>query len=244
MEVTMNKSLVRTILFATITGAILVLPGSSIAFPSLNEITATDVAKAATIGLGAYATYKLAFFCYNQFNEYIENKIITEAADNIVLAVTSNYTLQKLPEEQREKAFRAKARLIGMRKRILNDLKQKLSDPANSFSSEHRKLLQEKITVADILFAAVDLVRIENPYEDEYETPTTMDAFIESKIINSIILTCKPKEECSTDELTQKQKIEARRAKIVQKAQAQITSIWAKKLISLAIVALILTQSI
>lgn len=240
----MNKSLVRSILFATIGGAILTLPNSSIAFSSCDDITVTNAAKVAAIGLGAYATYKIAFFCYNQFNEYIENKIITEAADNFILAVTSNYTLQKLPVEQREKAFRRKARLIGMRKRIINDLKQKLSDSANNFSSEHRKLLQEKIALADTLFAGIDLARTENPYEDEYGTASTIDAFIESKIINSIILTCKPKEECSIDELTQKQKIEARRTKIVQKASSKISSIWGKKLISLAIVTLIFTQSI
>lgn len=244
METTMNKSLVRSILFAAIGGAILTLPNSGIALPSCDDITVTNAAKVAAVGLCGYAAYKLAFFCYNQFNERIENKIITEAADNIVLALTSNSTLQKLPTQQRENAFRAKARLIGMRKRITTDLMQKLADSANNFSAEHRKSLLGKVIFADSLFAAIDAVRGENPYEDEYETATTMDTFIESKIINSIILTCKPNEECSADELAQKQKIEARRVKIVQKASSKITSYWGKKLLSLAIIALIVGHNI
>lgn len=244
METTMNKSLVRSILFATIGGTILTLPNSSIAFPSCDDINATNVAKAAAFGLCGYVAYKLTYFCYNQFNDHIENKIIIEAANNIVLALTSNHTIQKLPTQQREEAFRAKSRLIGMRKRIITNLKNMLADSANNLSSEHHKALQDKISLADTLFAGIDLVRGENPYEDEYETATTMDAFIESKIINSIILTCKPNEECSLDELSQKQKLEARRDKIVQKARSHITSYWGKKLLSLAIIALIMAHNI
>lgn len=238
----MNISILRKIILGSLVIAILGAPSFSCAF-SWNDVTAKDVAKGAALGLGAYAAYKITLFVYEQFNKQLENKIIDESADHIVLALTSNTTIKKLPAAQREAALRTKARLICMRKRIIDNIKQKLSNPACHYSLEHQTILQERINLADLLFGGLDLVRGENEYEKEYETPTTIDAFVESKIIDSIILTCKPAEECNIDELNQKQKIESRREKIIQKASSKISSIWGKKLLGVALVALILTKA-
>lgn len=208
--------------------------------PSIQEATtyATEHPIIATTSglalatVGAFAGYKLFNLCHDQFKQHIENKIVEQAADNIVLALTTNKTLEMLPAKKREEAFRNKAHLINMRKRVLATLNTKLkNDP---FSPVHHKNLDDKLELANTVFTIVDLFRTENPYEKEYVNPTMYDTFIEDKIVDSIILSCKPTEECTPDELKLKTEIEARREKIIENVSNKVGVLWRGRILALA----------
>jgi hypothetical protein len=208
--------------------------------PSIQEATTYATQHpiiATTSGLalatvGAFAGYKLLNLCHDQFKQHIENKIVEQAANNIVLALTANKTLQLLPESERVQAFKDKAHLINMRKRVLVTLNTTLkNDP---FSPVHHKNLDDKLELANTVFTIVDLFRTENPYEKEYANPTMYDTFIENKIVDSIILSCKPTEECTPDELKLKSEIEARREKIIENVSNKVGVLWRGRILALA----------
>lgn len=208
--------------------------------PSIQEATtyATEHPIIATTSglalatVGAFAGYKLLNLCHDQFKQHIENKIVEQAANNIVLALTTNRTLQLLPAKEREEAFRNKAHLINRRKNVLALLNATLK--LGTLSPTHHKNLDDKLELANTVFTIVDLFRGENPYEKEYEGANLYDTFIENKIVDSIILSCKPTEECTPDELKLKTEIEARREKIIENVSNKVGVLWRGRILALA----------
>ncbi len=197
----------------------------------LNQLSSRNgVIAAVGIGAGLFLGYKAIRWAYQKSQHYVENKIIDETVDALVLALTTNATLQRLPQEERERAFRKKAKLINMRKRMLNRLINHVADTTNGLSEAHRTLLQEDIELVKAIFTVVDLVRTQNPYEKEYAEASILDTAIENTVMNSIILMSKPENECTPKELSQKQQKAVRRDKIIAKLKGRIRSIWLQKI--------------
>ncbi|MDT8413652.1 MAG: hypothetical protein RQ875_14390 [Vicingaceae bacterium] len=193
----MKKLLFKTLLIISLT-----------ATQASSALSTFDTAKdtvsncySSKIGFGVVAViagYAAGTFIYKAYKCYLENKIINETVDALFLSLTLNSTLAKLPKEEQEKAFRKKAWLISMRKRIISQLQQQ-----KTLSKEHKAALNKALNNAYLAFNIVDLFS-KNPYEQDYVNASFLDTMIENNIINSILLQFKPNAECNQEELTKK----------------------------------------
>lgn len=221
-----------------LTSLFLLSSSSTIQCMQIPDITFIDkccsrnglIALASCAAVG-YLGYKF----YYQGKEYLENKIIDETVDAIVVGLTPVSSLNGLPNEEREKVLRKKARLINMRKRVLVKLNDQIIDTSNSLSQLHRDAIQEDIYNAKTAFIIIDAFRIKNSYEKDYIVASKLDQYIEDNIVSSIILVKKPDVECTQQELNEKQAKEQCKAKIVAKLQRKVNAIILGQLIQSAL---------
>ncbi|MDR3550705.1 MAG: hypothetical protein P4L31_04785 [Candidatus Babeliales bacterium] len=171
--------------------------------------------------LAGITGYTIGKYLYAKYTAYVNNQIINETVDALYLSITLNNTIEKLPQSEREQAFRNKARYINIRKRVIAQLEDIAKQ--KSLSQEHHIALDNRLNRISFLFKCVDGMRNQNPYEDEYSVASRFDKIIEKNIINSIILNLKPDNECTQEEFTKKQALADRRSIISDKLQERIS---------------------
>lgn len=93
-------------------------------------------------------------FVYQKFNSWLDQKVILQAADDVVLVLTPNTTIDAYPEPQRMDAFCRKIQLVNLRKSILKQLGAVLA--SGSLSPAHQANVQEYLKTANVFFGAVD----------------------------------------------------------------------------------------
>lgn len=230
----MKKFLLSTLLFAT-----LIDTPATHAISSFDSISSTvaDLSPFAKVGTGALAVaagYTASILAYNSYQQYVENKIINETVEALFLSITLNSTIKKLPKTEREEAFRKKARLINLRKRIIARLEDVITN--ETLSAEHTAALNQNLQKALKAFALIDKIRNENPYEQEYAVASQLDQMIENNLINSILLRFKPDTECTQQERAKKQELTNRRSIIKQKLQDKIANVWSANIMQMLII--------
>ena len=171
----------------------------------------------AITAIALVAGYQVAKVGYGWIKEYIENKIIDKAAESIIIILTPHRALKNLPAKEKETILRKKARFLGMRKRILDGLQNYIKNEKNTVSPLHTKELESVSKSANLIFKAVDFLRNDNVYEEQYAIASAIDAVIENEILKSIIADTKPDSECNLKELAQKKQRQERKAKIITK---------------------------
>lgn len=164
------------------------------------------------LGGGLTAIGVLAYFGIPRIKAWakakVEEKIVDETVKALKLVLTWDNSGLK-PE-----ALREKARLIQMRMRIMDALNNETK--SQKLSVEHRKALSAMVTLAIPAFKFVDKYRSPIADEENFKTASIKDEFIESKIVESIILSYKPDAECTKKELQKKQEAIVRQEKITQ----------------------------
>lgn len=197
-----------------------------------NQKRAAQVALGLTTLAGACILGKMLYTkTQKKINEKVENEIV----DSIVFVFTSNYSISKLPKQEREHAFRKKAKLINTRIRVMKRLDTLVNDANSSLSEQHQMQLKDRYNQAKSVFKYVDMAResflsLANPYEQEYKNNTLVDAIVENKIVDSIILSCKPVNEYTAADNINKQEADLRRANILKKLENKLSIIWFNKL--------------
>lgn len=170
-------------------------------------------------GFIAMAGYKLAELIYTQVKDYLENRLLDTVADDIVIAITPGFTLNK---KNKEEILRKKARITNMRKRVLIKV-QAIVAEAN-LSNKHKKALRSDIEMKKFFFRMIDAVGTENPYEKEYTNPSMVDTAIENSIVSSMLLNTKPAAECSLLELEEKNAKQKFRKKLMKKLKGRLNA--------------------
>ncbi len=183
--------------------------------PNANASIWSKIGGCIFASIAGYTIYKIS-------QNYIENKIINETVESLSLALTPNSTISRLPAKEEEKAFRKKAWLINLRKRVIAQINTKIQD--NNLSYNHRIALSNSLQTISAACHAIDNLRTTNPYEQEYLEASRLDQIIENKLINSIILRFKPNNECTQAELLQKKEIDKRRTLIVSRLKHKFSN--------------------
>ena len=147
--------------------------------------------------------------------------------------MTLNTTIERLPEQDKEAAFRKKAQCINMRQRIITKLKTKLQD--QDLSPKHKAILSEKLKKTSDIFAVIDTLRKPNPYEKEYLNASMLENLIENNFVNSVVLNLKPDNECSPKEIALKAELALKRSLIINKLENRIAKNIIDKALAVAI---------
>lgn len=187
------------------------------------------------LSVAALGGYKIGSYFYKITRLKVENKIEDDVVQLIILSLTLNASINALPAKEREQKFRAKARCINIRMRVMNKLDDLISSSESTLDATHKELLRKKIKPIKSFFDSLDDWRklpfcIQNPYEKEYREPTFTDKIFEQRMIDSILLSIKPDEECTAQELELKKSAEERKIRILKKVTDGIANQWASKL--------------
>lgn len=91
---------------------------------------------------------------YQKFNSWLDQRIMHQAADDVILVLTPNTTIDTYPEPQRMNAFCRKIQLVNLRKSILTQLDAALA--SDSLSPAHQANVQEYLKTANFFFGALD----------------------------------------------------------------------------------------
>lgn len=201
--------------------------------PSSFEMSRNQVIIAVIGAAALFGGFKIAQYLINQSKNYIDQKIEDEIVETITLACTTNGSIEKLPQQEKEAALKKKAWFINVRKRILVKLNTLLNSSTNLLSASHHTVLKATIASAQSIFSLVDLVRSTNPYENDYETPSYVDLAIEDQIIDSILLMSKPNAECTQAELAKKAAGKPRQARIAARLKSKVNKLIIDKILKL-----------
>jgi len=170
----------------------------------------TGKADTKTIVIGSCIAAPLAYGIYKVGNWCVQRIIDREILDAInVLSISplGDYS---------DSLLRKKAKLITMRQRIVVQLEASLS----RLDGTHKDNVAAFVNTAKILFDGIDKLRSwvlpKNPYEQQYVNPSWIGSFVEKRIVNNIILSCKPDEDCTDAEKKAKKQIQQQRTKILQ----------------------------
>lgn len=180
----------------------------------------SSTAKVSAGILAGMTGYTLGKYLYAKYTAYVNNKIINETVDALYLSITLNNTIEKLPQSEREQAYRKKAQCINARKRVIVQLTD--IEKQASLSKQHSASLHKLLYRTSKIFNLVDSIRTQNPYEQDYIVASRLDKIVENSLIKSIILNLKPENECTQAELTKKQELAHRRSIIEHKLKNKI----------------------
>lgn len=192
--------------------------------------------KVAALAAGATAAvigYKLVRYSYALAKKYLEEKVHDKVVDTIVIALAPPSTLNALSSDKKEKALRTKAWITALRKRILSRLDEYLMHEGKVLSPAHQKTIATNLKRAQLTFTIIDIVRSTNPYGHDYDVASRLDQIIEKRIIQSLLLACKPDSECNAAELAQKKSQEENKTKIMAKLQSKVSGLVFDKIKSL-----------
>lgn len=190
----------------------------------------TTLGVSALAGIGYFG--KLLYNkIFNLFDEKVENEIVCQ----IILAFTSNSTIDKFSEPERESAFRKKAKLINMRLRVMEQIEILAHCRHSTFSKQHQMKLMNWYNKVKSTFSYIDIAResflsLKNPYEQEYKNSTLITSVIEKQIIESIVFSCKPEAEYTAADIKKKNQITRRRINILRKLQNELSGFWLEML--------------
>lgn len=161
----MKKLLLSTGLALVLAGAPNLQAAQSPA-PSSTSSWKSFYAASCLAGPGALGTgiYQAGSYAYQRFNAWLEQKIINQAALDLLLGLTRNTTIDTFPTRQREEAFIRKQQLVNVRKSIMKELNAILasaqSRTANGITTvAHKTALETALKSANAAFNLVDTAR-------------------------------------------------------------------------------------
>ena len=179
------------------------------------SFTTSSVLNATGVVAGLYFGYTIITYAYTQIKEYYENKVLNEIVDALLVSVIPNNLLQEqLCQADYESALKKKAQLVAMRKRIIEQLEKILKNP-QQFSDKHYKKMQGDLALAKTTFNLIDIFRPENKFERHQHIITLLDTYVDDQIIATYILMSKPRGECTTQELQERELKSEKRQKII-----------------------------
>lgn len=113
-----------------------------------------SVSKIVCMALACVVAIGGGVLIYKKFNNWLDQRIMHQAAEDVILALTPNTTIDTYPEPQRMDAFCRKIQLMNLRKRILTQLDTALV--SGSLSPAHKENLQAYLKTAKLFFGALD----------------------------------------------------------------------------------------
>jgi hypothetical protein len=192
--------------------------------PSSMLVSGFIAARTAFILSGSAVVLALCYVGYGYGKKYVEQKVIDEIVNDFVIACTTRATIEKLSPEKQEEILRKKAKLVTMRKRIINSLDEQIKADT-SLSTAHHDALASNIKLAQTAFEAIDFLRTENPFEKEYEEASMIDAVVENRIRAALIAAAKPADECTPQEIAASKAKEEMQAQLLERLQDKIPSL-------------------
>lgn len=113
-----------------------------------------SVSKMVCLALACVVAIGGGVLLYQKFNSWLDQRIMHQAADDVILVLTPNTTIDAYPEPQRMDAFCRKIQLMNLRKSILTQLGVALA--SGSLSPTHQENLQAYLKKANFFFGALD----------------------------------------------------------------------------------------
>lgn len=173
-----------------------------------NEDMARPVLVATTAGL-------LSLYAYEKVSRYVENYCAHACAQAIGIALTSHTKINSLPEPERTQKLKKKARIIALRKGVLQNIEQFIASPDfETLSVAHKEAITCTFQRIKKQLALLDFIISPHCPEMEWQH-SYIDALIERKVLSSFILSCKPDSECLQSELDQKDHNKAFRKTVI-----------------------------
>lgn len=227
---------IKKITLSGLIGLLLLIPATvrteiNFSFKDVDDNTKT-AAIVFGVAAGALVGYKLYQFAYNKYKQYNEQIIIDKTVDALIVSCMPVSLVKKLSPKERDELLQKKAWLINIRKRILNKLEEIVAHD-NNLSKNHKEVISSKLKTAKTMFAVIDTFKLYNRFENDYKKASYLDTVIENRIINSLIISLKPIEECMPTDLATKQEIQARRKKVIERVKSNANEIVVQNIVGL-----------
>jgi len=186
-------------------------------------LTARRTISLATISAALIGAYKFGPQVYRGIQDKINNEFNEEVVRCLVLVITPNCFIHQLKDSERDDKFKKKAWLMSSRDRIRNRLVSLLDCSNQRLSGAHKKQLSKTLNELKVVFGSVDFMDsgmsflISNPYDYTNSEPGYINKIIENRIFESVILSTKPLNECTTHEKQQRIQSKQNIRKVIMK---------------------------
>lgn len=170
-----------------------------------------------SMGKGAIicaAGYTIGRIFNNLRKKMIEEHISNKIFEKIIVALCPQTHFDQLPYENKKFVLQKKAQLRRLKEEIVRIIESEIAQNKN-YSPSHSKNLNNMLVRLNLVLQQISICDQPNPYVNEYKNLSFFDKIMAEKIASTIIAHHKPDQECTADQLRDKEHIINRREKII-----------------------------